>query len=116
MSVIANTPKPPYYAVIFTSLQSEDTAGYAVTAQRMEELAREQTGFLGLESAREGLAVTVSYWESLDAIAAWKADAEHAIAQERGREQWYRSYKTRIARVERDYGFETLPAFDQTPG
>jgi heme-degrading monooxygenase HmoA len=103
MSTIAGTPKPPYYAVIFSSLQSEDLEGYAETAARMLELAAQQPGFLGVESAREGLGITVSYWSDLDSIRSWKGHAEHLQAQQNGRQRWYSDYKTRIARVERDY-------------
>jgi len=103
MSLIANTPKPPYYAVIFSNLQSNDLEGYTETAARMVELAAQQTGFLGIESAREELGITVSYWTDLDSIRAWKREAEHLQAQKSGREKWYTAYKTRIARVERDY-------------
>lgn len=103
---IARTPTPPYYAVIFTSLRTEGDNGYTSMADAMVELASQQPGFLGVESAREDLGITVSYWDSLDAIAAWKKNAEHQIAQRQGREQWYESYKTRICRVERDYAFE----------
>jgi heme-degrading monooxygenase HmoA len=100
---IAQTPPPPYYAVIFTNLQTDATGGYAVTAQRMVELAAQQPGFLGVESARETLGITVSYWESLESIASWKANGEHQLAQQAGRDSWYVCYHTRIARVERDY-------------
>ena len=103
--MIASTPKPPYYAVIFTSLRTEGDNGYGDTAERMVELARQQPGFLGVESAREGVGITVSYWASLEAIREWKAHAEHLVAQQRGREEWYSAFKTRIAKVERDYGF-----------
>jgi heme-degrading monooxygenase HmoA len=103
MSLIANTPEPPYYAVIFSSLNTEVGDGYAETAARMVELAAQQPGFLGVESAREELGITVSYWSDLDSIKAWKRNAEHLVAQKMGREKWYSSYKTRIARVERDY-------------
>ena len=103
MSLIANTPKPPYYAVIFSSLGTEVSEGYADTAARMVELAAQQPGFLGVESAREELGITISYWSDLDSIKAWKRNAEHLLAQKMGREKWYSDYKTRIARVERDY-------------
>jgi heme-degrading monooxygenase HmoA len=103
MSLIANTPEPPYYAVIFSSLNTEVGDGYAETAARMVELAAQQPGFLGVESAREELGITVSYWSDLDSIKAWKRNAEHLLAQKMGRDKWYSSYKTRIARVERDY-------------
>lgn len=103
--MIANTPTPPYYAVIFTSIRSSIDAGYAEMANRMVELASQQPGFLGAESARDGVGITVSYWQDLASIAKWKAHAEHVLAQQSGREQWYQAYKTRIALVERDYQF-----------
>ncbi|MCE9661924.1 antibiotic biosynthesis monooxygenase [Halomonas sp. M5N1S17] len=104
MSDIANTPAPPYYAVIFSSHLSADDKGYEAMAERMVALAATQPGFLGIESARENLGITVSYWESLEAIRQWKSNAEHQEAQRLGREQWYSSFRLRIAKVERDYG------------
>lgn len=103
---IAMTPKPPYYAVIFTSLRTEGDRGYGHMAQRMVELASQQPGFLGVESARTdgGLGITVSYWSSEEAIAAWKAQADHKIAQETGQRVWYSDYHLRVARIEREYG------------
>jgi heme-degrading monooxygenase HmoA len=105
MSRIASTPKPPYYAVIFTSLRTEGDNGYADMATEMVELAAQQPGFLGIESAREELGITVSYWSDLESIRNWKTNAEHLQAQRLGREQWYASFKVRISKVERDYGF-----------
>ncbi|MFD1216988.1 MULTISPECIES: antibiotic biosynthesis monooxygenase family protein [Microbulbifer] len=104
MSLIAKTPNPPYYAVIFTSHLSDDDEGYEDMAGKMIALASDQPGFIGIESAREGLGITVSYWSDLDSIKNWKANLEHAEAQRLGREKWYSSFKTRISRVERDYG------------
>ena len=103
---LATTPRPPYYAVIFTSLRTDGDHGYDQMAARMVELAGQQPGFLGVESVRDaaGLGITVSYWESEDAIRGWKAQAEHRVAQEKGRAQWYADYQLRVARVERDYG------------
>jgi heme-degrading monooxygenase HmoA len=102
--MFGKTPKPPYYAVIFTSVRAGD-AGYAETSARMNELAREQPGFLGIESARgeDGLGITVSYWSDLASIHAWKANAEHRIAQQRGKDEWYSQYVTRVCKVEYDY-------------
>jgi heme-degrading monooxygenase HmoA len=105
MSPLASTPKPPYYAVIFTSLRTHGDNGYSDMANNMVQLAAEQPGFLGIESAREGLGITVSYWLDLESIKQWKANAEHLAAQKLGREQWYTSFRVRIAKVERDYGF-----------
>lgn len=104
MSRIADTPEPPYYAVIFSSLHGRDIDAYAETAARMEELAEQQPGYLGHESAREGLGITVSYWTDLESIRRWKAHAEHREAQRAGQRKWYAEYRVRIARVERDYG------------
>ncbi len=101
----ANTPKPPYYAVIFTSKLSSDDTGYSEMADRMVELVREQDGFLGFESAREDVGITVSYWRDLESIAAWKANIEHLKAQQAGREKWYESYRIRIAKVEEERSF-----------
>lgn len=99
----AGTPEPPYYAVIFTSQRSAGDNGYGAMADRMAELTAQQPGFLGLESARDasGFGITVCYWASLEAIAAWRANTEHRVAQEKGRAGWYEHFETRIARVER---------------
>ncbi|GAA4468351.1 antibiotic biosynthesis monooxygenase [Nibrella saemangeumensis] len=107
--MLAQTPEPPYYAVIFTSVRTEESEGYADTADRMVELAAEQPGFLGVESARNDLGITVSYWASLEAIRSWKHHAEHTLARQQGRDTWYQCYKTRICLVERDYSFECRP-------
>ena len=103
---LARTPDPPYWAVIFSSRRTEGDRGYAAMAERMEQLAAEQPGYLGIESTRgeDGLGITVSYWASEEALRAWKANVEHRIAQERGRREWYAEYTVRIAKVERVYG------------
>jgi heme-degrading monooxygenase HmoA len=106
MSLIAPTPTPPYYAVIFTSHRNGGDDGYAEMAAKMMALAATQPGFLGAESAREDVGITVSYWESLDAIRNWKANAEHREAQRLGRQRWYWTYRVRVARVEREYGLQ----------
>jgi heme-degrading monooxygenase HmoA len=101
--MIAATPLPPYYAVIFTSERSSGDKGYDDMAQKMLELAKEQPGYLGIESAREGVGITVSYWKDINAIRNWKMNSEHRFAQEKGRTEWYLRYKVRICLVERDY-------------
>jgi heme-degrading monooxygenase HmoA len=106
-SQIASTPTPPYYAVIFTSVRNmEPDDGYGEMAEPMAQLAARQPGYLGMETARESVGITVSYWSDLGAIRAWKKDVDHLAAQRLGRERWYAAYRVRIARVERDYGFE----------
>jgi len=102
-ALLATTPDPPYYAVIFSSLRTEGDEGYGRMAERMVELAAQQPGFLGVESARDasGLGITVSYWKDEEAIKAWKAHLEHAVAQRLGKEKWYAAYSLRVAKVER---------------
>ncbi len=102
MNQIAATPRPPYYAVIFTSFRSEGDNGYAEAAAQMLDLARQQPGFLGYESARQEMGISVSYWESLEAIRAWKEHPEHRKVQE-NESLWYRENRIRICKVERDY-------------
>lgn len=104
--MIAKTPPPPYYAVIFTSVRTDVDEDYAYMSNQMMELAAKQEGFLGIESARNALGITVSYWTDLSAIKKWRDQVDHTIARRMGREKWYRAYKTRIALVERDYHFE----------
>lgn len=104
--MLALTPPPPYYAVIFTSNRTPIDAGYAETAGRMVALAQSQPGFLGIDSARSEIGITVSYWQSEEAIRAWYNNAEHQLAQRLGREQWYSAFHVRVAKVERAYGFE----------
>ena len=106
--MIANTPKTPYYAVIFTSIRTDIDNGYSDMAHKMIELAKQQDGFLGVESARDEIGITVSYWRDLESIKEWKDNAEHTIARNKGREIWYESFKTRIAKVELDYDFQKL--------
>ncbi|MDA9234528.1 antibiotic biosynthesis monooxygenase [Polaribacter sp.] len=104
--MIVDNLETPYYAVIFTTISSENTDGYQEAAQRMEILAKQQKGFLGMESARSEIGITVSYWQTLAAISAWKNNIEHTAVRELGREKWYKKYQLRICKVERAYGFE----------
>lgn len=107
--MFAQTPPPPYYAVIFTSVLTAETEGYDAMALKMVELAKEQNGFLGYESSRTDIGITVSYWDNLDAIKTWKENLDHKQAQNLGKEKWYQSYKIRIAKVERDYDLTVTP-------
>ena len=101
---IASTPEPPYVAVIFTSLRTEGDDGYGDMAAAMEDLAARQPGYLGFESARDELGISVAYWTDEASAAAWKQVAEHQVAQRMGRERWYRDYQVRVATVTRSYG------------
>jgi len=105
----ARTPEPPYYAVIFTSTRTPVEEGYGEMSAKMVEMAAQQPGFLGVESARgaDGLGITVSYWESEEAIANWHRNAEHRLAQSQGRETWYAEFVTRVAKVERVRAFRS---------
>jgi heme-degrading monooxygenase HmoA len=95
----------PYYAVIFTSTLTSNIEGYNEMSKKMEALAKKQGGFLGIDSAREGVGITVSYWESLEAIKTWKQNSEHLLAQQKGKEQLYSWYNTKICKIEREYEF-----------
>jgi heme-degrading monooxygenase HmoA len=107
-SSLASTPEPPYWAVIFTSVREEADDGYGEVADRMAELAAQQPGFLGIESVRaaDGTGITVSYWATEDSVRAWKANAEHRVAQRKGHEGFYKAWFTRVCKVERAYAFE----------
>ncbi len=105
MSFTATTPKPPYYSVIFTSNRTKGDNGYSKMADKMVELASKQPGFIGIESAREVVGITVSYWTDLNSIKKWKKNIEHLNAQKLGKELWYSSFKVRIAKIEQDYSF-----------
>jgi heme-degrading monooxygenase HmoA len=101
----APTPQPPYYAVIFTSQRTEGDQGYSAMAQAMFDLALEQPGCIGVESARgmDGLGITVAYFKDAASIKAWKAHSRHAAVQKVGKERWYSHYEVRVAKVERAY-------------
>jgi heme-degrading monooxygenase HmoA len=104
----AKTPRPPYVAVIFSSVRAPvDSEGYGAMADRMTELAQAMPGFLGVESVRsaDGFGITVSYWTDEDAVRHWQQHAEHLKAQRLGREKWYEKFELRVCRVERAYGF-----------
>lgn len=107
MAALVRTPEPPYYAVIFVSLHKNDDPAYVKTADRMVELAAKQDGYLGYESARDerGLGITLSYWRDEPSIKAWKQQVEHALAQQRGKREWYSHYELRVAKVERAFSF-----------
>lgn len=104
MSERATIIRPPYYAVIFTSIRTDGDNGYGETAKQMLELASKQPGFIGFETARQEIGITISYWTSLDSIRAWKENTIHRQAQNRAKD-WYKTFRVRICRVEREYGF-----------
>lgn len=104
--MIVDDLSPTYYAVIFTALLVEDSKEYKKTAKRMELLAKKQNGFLGIESARNEVGITVSYWKDLASISNWKNNVEHTEARKLGKEKWYKQYQLRICKVEREYGFK----------
>lgn len=110
-------PTPPYYAVIFTNQRRPEDLGYGDTAERMVALASEQPGYLGVESTRgaDGLGITVSYWRSAEDIAAWRRNAEHKIARDTGRSDWYAHYTLRVAKVERAYAWAREDGTEEPP-
>jgi heme-degrading monooxygenase HmoA len=113
---LAETPSPPYYAVIFTSQRTEGDRGHGQVEDRMVTLASRMPGFLGVESVRgDGLEITVSYWESEDSIREWKAHSEHQVAQDIGGQVWYADYIIRVAEVKLTYGKASNPINEPSP-
>ena len=102
------TKKIPYYAVIFTSIHTINIEGYSEMSEKMEQLAKQQPGYISMDSAKDRIGITVSYWESLDDIKNWKEQTEHLRAQQKGRMDWYSWYQVRICKVEREYGFDKI--------
>jgi len=84
---------------------SNSEEGYEEMNQKMIELAKQQNGFIGIESARSEVGITVSYWESLESIQKWKLNAEHTLARNLGRAKWYTSYDLKICKVVSAYNF-----------
>lgn len=114
--LLASTPEPPYVAVIFSSVRTDGDHGYTDMAQAMFDLASAQSGFLGVEAAREDIGITVSYWIDEGAAQAWKQVAAHLVAQRRGRAGWYSDYRVRVAQVFREYGRADSGLEQATPG
>ncbi|MFZ2890433.1 antibiotic biosynthesis monooxygenase family protein, partial [Sulfuricurvum sp.] len=79
MSIVTHT-SPPYYAVIFTSIRT-DAESYSAIAEHVLEEAKKQKGFLGFESARNEIGISVSYWSDLESIHTWKEQTLHKKAQ-----------------------------------
>lgn len=101
--MFANTPAPPYYAVIFTSVLSTGDDGYNDMSDKIEELVRKQPGYIGMESARNELGITVCYWEDMESIKKWSKNVMHKEAKQKGKSMWYKQYKVRISKVEMEY-------------
>ena len=101
----------PYYAVIFTSTLKNTVEGYQEMSEKMEALAKTQPGFLGIDSARGTIGISISYWESLEDIKLWKQQSEHLIAQQKGKTDWYNWYNVKVCKVEREYSFNAPTSF-----
>lgn len=106
--MLVSNLKPPYFAVIFSTITTKNLDGYEETSKKMENLAKQQKGYLGIETARQKIGITVSYWKSEADILAWKNNFEHILAREKGRTLWYQEYQIRICKVERAYEFSNL--------
>ena len=101
--MFANTPKPPYYAVIFTSVRTDGDNGYNDMSEKIEAMVKEQPGYFGMESARNELGITVCYWQDMESIAKWSKNLEHKEAKDQGKALWSDSYRARICKVEVEY-------------
>jgi heme-degrading monooxygenase HmoA len=100
--MFASTPTPPYYAVIFTSVRTDEEGGYKETEDFLENLVKGQPGFLGMESVRNELGITVCYWADLESVKNWAQNPDHQQAQKKGQETWYKDYRVRVCKVERE--------------
>lgn len=101
-----NKLQPLFYAVIFTSkLTGVAIEDYERNAAKMEDLCAQQPGFLGMDSARSEVGITVCYWQSLADIENWRSHLDHKSVQEKGIEIWYESYDVKVCLVEKHYSF-----------
>ncbi|MFG2990635.1 antibiotic biosynthesis monooxygenase family protein [Streptomyces sp. NPDC048257] len=99
--------EPPYVMAVFSNTRAAEDSGYPETLARMNEIVRENPGFLGYESARTpgGLGITVAYFRDHESLTVWREDLEHQAAMKQGRTDWYDSYTLHVATVERSHGF-----------
>ena len=104
--MIISTPPTPYFAVIFTSILDEHDPEYFRMNDMLRQQAEKLDGFLGEDSARNDYGISISYWKDLDSIQQWRQNADHQWAKQKGRKDFYKEYKIRIARVERKYDFK----------
>lgn len=95
----------PYYAVIFTSLLHETDEEYIGLDEILIEKATASGGFLGMDSARSELGISISYWKTLEDIKKWRENFDHIDAMTKGKQKWYERYNVRICLVERNYEF-----------
>ncbi len=102
MSLVLHTA-PPYYVVIFTSIRTDSTVYHEIAEKVLEE-AKIQEGFLGFESVRDGVGISLSYWKNLESIENWKTNTLHKMAQDKARE-FYTHMRVRVCKVEKEYGF-----------
>jgi heme-degrading monooxygenase HmoA len=107
--MIKHIEKDPYYAVIFTAKFADNLKDYDKIANEMLELAKEQKGFISIESVKEGnKEITVSYWRTLEDIRNWSVNERHVEAKKGGKTKWYEYFTVRICKVEREYSFGEL--------
>lgn len=105
--MIALTPEPPYYAVIFSSYLKNNLYDYEETFEKLMQIAGEIDGFIGMESVRNDFGISISYWKDKSSIEEWKENFEHIIAKKRGKQEWYKNYSLKIARVEYEKNFKS---------
>lgn len=98
---IADIDQKEYYSVIFSSVRTPGDNGYSEMADEMVKISSIQSGFLGIESTRDGHGngITVSYWNTIEDINKWKNNTDHLLAQKYGQEKWYKEYALRITKI-----------------
>jgi heme-degrading monooxygenase HmoA len=107
--MIADQRSAAMFAVIFeVQPKPGRLEAYLDIAARLRPLLEAIDGFISVERfgslTTEGKYVSLSFWRDEAAVIAWRRQAEHHLAQARGRDEIFADYRIRVAEVVRDYG------------
>ena len=82
-------------------------AEYGPLAERMYRIASSLPGFVSSRDfvADDGERVAIIEFESEAAHAGWRDHPEHRRAQQRGRAEFYATYRIQVCRVDREASF-----------
>lgn len=80
---------------------------YLKIAAELRELLENRDGFISIERfqslTEEGKILSLSFWRDEAAIEKWRNESDHRVAQKKGKESLFESYRIRVAEVARDY-------------
>ena len=92
------------YVVIFKARIRALDELYFSTAQQLRDKALTHFNCQHFEALTEAEhEIALSYWNTLEDILAWQQDAQHLVAQQLGKNQWYASFSVEICEVLRRY-------------